>query len=315
MSERPAGSGPVRLRDGRSLDVEIVSSDDPLLPPDRARAIAAFIVDPLEPWFSSAEQEFLALVLRGDGEPSLRHALVVGWLDGRIAGTSWHGTSATHPHIGVVAYVRTDASARGLGVASALTAESLRRFWADGGMVAYLGTTNPAARRIYEGIGFRAWNGVAMRADRPEASVGEIDVWSGPIGTLDGRDAEAGDVGAVTHLLVSPAELPWRIRSFSEDVYLAPPGTPISSCVRPFCSTFVRRMVTAIGSFRVLVDGRGVVAASASGLDLGRGPSIGTGTLEVLAHPDHLGGAAGPHPLHDRRRVAGWSPPAGRVQR
>ena len=274
----------MELRDGRTLDIQVVTSDSPPLPRADARKIVSFIVDPLQPWFSSAEQEFLAYVLRGEGRPSLRDVLVVGRMDGELAGTSWHGTSASNPEIGVVAYVRTDPVLRGLGVGSALVAASHERLCSEGGRIAYLGTTNPAARPIYERIGFRAWTGVAMRADcgGSEVALAPDDA------TLALRDAVPGDVGAWTHLLVGRSTLPWRMRNFSEDVYFAPPGTQISSCVRPFNSTWMRWTTTGVGAFKVLADASGRIAATASVLDLGRGPSLGTGTVEFLVDPGHL---------------------------
>lgn len=274
----------VTLRDGRSLSVEIVSSDDPPLPSEAARAIATFIVDPLEPWFSAAEQAFLAFVLRGEGRPSLRDAFAIGRLDGRIVGASWHGLSALQPSVAVVGYVRTDPDVRGLGIARALTSRSLERAWADGAQVVYLGTNEPGSRRIYESIGFRVWSGVAMRADRP----GQPSPSLRPLAPFAARDAQPGDAGAWTHLLVALDGLPWRIRSFSEDIAFAPPGTTFSSCMRPFCSMISRWRTTGVGSVRVVVDEHGVIAGSASVLDLGRGPSAGTGTLEFLADAAHV---------------------------
>jgi GNAT superfamily N-acetyltransferase len=274
----------VPLRDSRLLEIEVVSSDDPPLASDPAGAIASFIVDPLQPWFSAAEQEFLAFTLRGEARPSLRDAFVVGRLDGRIVGASWHGVSATHPAVAVVGFVRTAPDVRRLGIARALTSRSLARAWADGAEVVYLGTNEPGSRRLYESIGFRVWSGVVMRADRPGRSAPVLM----PSHALTIRAAEPGDVGAWTHLLVALDALPWRIRSWSEDVAFAPPGTIFSSCVRPSCSTFLRWRASGVGSVRVAVDERGLMAAAASVLDLGRGPSGGTGTLEFLAHAAHL---------------------------
>jgi len=286
-------AGAESLRDGSTLSIEHLGPGEGRGTGPAAQELLAFITQPMSPWFSAAEAAGLTQCLSGAAHPALADHLFVGRREGRLAGAVWHGTAADRPMVGVFGYVWTDPAARGLGIARALTRRSVDRFWADGGQASYLGTAEPTARRVYEDHGYRAYHGAVMRALRPglDADDHEAD-WFEPGAPVTVRDATFADVAAYTALVTHPGPAGWRVRDWTERLFVIPPLDPINSCTRPFLSTWVRHVSAASNVFRVAtVPGGGVVAAVAIASPA-TGALAGSGTLEILAHPAHMGAAA-----------------------
>lgn len=289
VSDRTA----VTLRDASSLDVvHLGPGEDRGRGPDQ-QALFAFIAQPMAAWFSAAESAGLAHCLSGDVGPGFRDHLFIGYRDGRLAGVVWHGAAADRPEVAVFGYVWTDPVARGLGIARVLSKRSITTFLADGGQASYLGTTDVAARRVYEDSGYRVYHGAVMRALRPglEAHDWE-DAWFQPGQPASIRDARFDDVAAYTALLTNPEPASWLVRDWTERIVVIPPDEPIASCTRPFLSTWFRHSASTTAVFRVATVASGAVVAAAAVAAPSSGPLAGSGTLEILAHPGHQAAVA-----------------------
>lgn len=134
------------------------------------------IVQPQAPWFSEGERILLDRSISGAAHSELGEVyLFVARLDGSPVGTVWYQVSRDTPEVGALAFVFTDPSVRGMGVAHALMGHCVKHFGTHGGLAMYLGTANPMARRIYESVGFRVYNGVAMRWTEKNAEDASFD--------------------------------------------------------------------------------------------------------------------------------------------
>ena len=279
------------LKTGERLDVTTLGPGEGRGDTAANRELWWFIVQPFDPWTSPGENELVARALRGATDDSLHDVLIVGRIDGEIVGTVWHGTSRNTREVGGYGFVRTDPAHRGKGIAQTLTRLSLERFWADGGLVIYLGTVAPDAAHVYEKHGYRRYNGIAMRALR---SGSDPNTFDGEYFAHDGsaplaRDAGFGDIGGYPALMLSPEPRDWRIRDFTEAIFYDPPEVQSGSCLRPFVSSMLRRETHPANRFKVLVTRRDRLVAAAGLFTATAAPLDGSATLEVLCHPGYSG--------------------------
>ena len=279
------------LKTGERLDVTMLGPGVGRGDIAANRELWWFIVQPFDPWTSPGENELVARALRGATDDSLHDVLIVGRIDGEIVGTVWHGASRNTREVGGYGFVRTDPAHRGKGIAQTLTRLSLERFWADGGLVIYLGTVAPDAAHVYEKHGYRRYNGIAMRALRPGSDPETFDDeyfahdGSAPLA----RDAGWGDIGGYPALMLSPEPRDWRIRDFTEAIFYDPPEVQSGSCLRPFVSSMLRRETHPANRFKVLVTRRDRLVAAAGLFTATAAPLGGSATLEVLCHPAYSG--------------------------
>jgi GNAT superfamily N-acetyltransferase len=282
MTERQTA----RLRDGRILEIEVVAPGEGRGDTPATREILGFVARPFEPWMSAAEEHALAELLSGATAPHLRDWFWLGRLDGRLVATAWSGAGASAPEIGAFGYVLTDPPARGLGIARALTRAAVERFWATGGRALYLGTAEPTAQRVYAESGFRPYNGLVMRAVRPDLDAAAFDAAHfAPDPSARIRDVGPGDLAGFTALLAAPEPRAWTIRHFAEAIFHAPPEVGATGCLRPFHSALARQRSNPANRFRALVTAGGRMLAAASVAGPASGALAGTAALEVLCYP------------------------------
>ncbi len=251
--------------------------------------IYSFLTRPFDPWMVPTEGGFLAEFLAGTHDPSLADTMLVGRIDGKVVGTAWHGTDRDLPEMGGYGFVFTEPEQRGKGIAQRLTELSINGFWAVGGQVSYLGTVNPVAQHIYEKHGYRHYNGLTYRALRPGTDADTFDeTFFGRAGDGEIRDIRLGDIGAYTGLvmLLEPAE--WIVRDFTEAMFYVPPAVQASGCLRPFFNSMTRHAASPANAWKVLVNDRGRLVASANLWAPTHAPVAANATMEFQAAPAYV---------------------------
>ena len=255
--------------------------------------VYSFLTRPFDPWMVPTEGGFLAEFLAGTHDPSLADTMLVGRIDGTVVGTAWHGTDRDLPEMGGYGFVFTEPEQRGKGIAQRLTELSIQGFWKVGGQVSYLGTVNPVAQHIYEKHGYRHYNGLTFRALRPGTDADSFDEqFFGRAGDGAIRDIRLGDIGAYTGLvmLLEPAE--WVVRDYTEAMFYVPPAVQASGCLRPFFNSMTRHTASPANAWKVLVNDRGRLVASANLWAPTHAPVSANATLEFQAAPAYVDRAA-----------------------
>lgn len=248
-----------------------------------------FLTRPFDPWMVPTEGGFLAEFLAGSHDPSLADTMLIGRIDGTIVGTAWHGTDRDLPEMGGYGFVFTDPEQRGKGVAQRLTELAIQGFWAAGGQVSYLGTVNPVAQHIYEKHGYRHYNGLTYRALRPGTDADAFDEsFFGRAGDGEIRDIRMGDLGAYTGLVMLLEPQDWIVRDYTEAMFYAPPEVQASGCLRPFFNSMTRHATSSANAWKVLVNDRGRLVASANLWAPTHAPVRGNAIMEFQAAPAYV---------------------------
>ena len=158
----PDGPAPVihsRLRLSNGAEAAIRCAQPPL-PADEARRFARFVGHFLV-------EEYLNDILLGKFSKEACFTAGMGLLGDQVLATCWSGWGREFPDIAVMGGVATAEAYRGQGLASAVVGAVCERFDSARGRLLCLGTSNPAARRIYERLGFRPVAGqILCRAAR-----------------------------------------------------------------------------------------------------------------------------------------------------
>ena len=281
-----------------------------------------FLTRPFDPWMVPTEGGFLAEFLAGTHDASLADTMLIGRIDGTIVGTAWHGTNRDLPEVGGYGFVFTEPAQRGKGVAQRLTELSIQGFWKVGGQVSYLGTVNPVAQHIYEKHGYRHYNGLTYRALRPGTDADTFDErFFSRAGDGEIRDFRLGDLGAYTGLvmLLDPTE--WIVRDYTEAMFYAPPAVQASGCLRPFFNSMTRHTMSPANAWKVLINDRGRLVASANLWAPIHAPVRASATMEFQAAPAYVDRASAvieaalEHAAeHDLRAVRACGVAAGRLE-
>ena len=267
-----------------------------VLGPGEGRGVTAvqldaynFLTRPFDPWMVPTEGAFLAEFLAGTHDPSLADTMLIGRIDGTIVGTAWHGTDRDLPEMGGYGFVFTDPAQRGKGVAQRLTELAIQGFWSAGGQVSYLGTMNPVAQHVYEKHGFCPYNGLTMRALRPGTQPdGFDDRFFSRAGAGEIRDIRMGDIAAYTGLLMLPEPREWIVRDYTEAILYAPPTVEAGGCLRPFYNSMTRHAISPANAWKVLINDRGRMVASANLWAPIHAPVRANATLDFQAAPAYV---------------------------
>ena len=281
---------PQTLKSGETLTVTVLRPGENRADTPENQDLWWFLVQPFDPRVSPAEAEMLARALRDATDGSLHDYMFVGSLDDTVVGTAWHATNRASREMGVYANVLTDPAHRGKGIAQILTKLSLEQFWADGGQAIYLGTVNPIARHVYEKIGYNIYNGIVMRAVRPDV---DPDTFDTDYFRYDGkgrvRDVTQGDIGAYVALLHAQEPADWVVRDFTEGLFFAPPAVQATGCVGPFDRIWLRHEMNSANQLKALVTKHDRIAAAAALAGPASGALAGTATLEFQCYPTYRG--------------------------
>jgi GNAT superfamily N-acetyltransferase len=243
-------------------------------------ALRCFVIQPEAPWFSEPEQIYLSRSLAGEFAATSDDYSFVIMIDGRPAAHAWYQASRRHPQVAVLGYVFTDPTWRGRGLSGRICSLIGEHFAARGGKCMYLGTANPAARRLYEKHGFIAYHGHAMRRLGPpmeERKFDEAYFQSGP--KLSTRPAEWGDLAGLVVLYTG--KFPWIVRDFTEDLIL-PPGVELKRCVSIGMALLLRGEAPG-NSLHVLETQTGRIVGCAAVV---AGPSAKGLAFEFIVHPN-----------------------------
>ena len=159
---------------------------------------------------------------------------------GALAGTCAITVPKQHPILGGVGEVATRPELRGAGTATWLCRRAVEEFRAAGGQALFLGTTSPAARRIYHRLGWRKLAGADMMAnvssgDSPEAFL--VDYFRAP-GQATVVPATAAVRVPIIPLLHAPHD--WQVLDANAGMYST------RYCVQYSCMGLYRRYLAAV---------------------------------------------------------------------
>ena len=156
-------------------------------------------------------------ILEGRMKKWLFTPYALGELDGELVASMAYYTPADTRDVGLIEFVETREEHRGKGIASALLAELVRRFTAEGGQALLLCTGNPIAGRLYENYGFWYTIGDGMRYLAPGAE----DFSESYLAFSGGariRDATWGDLPR-TSVLYNHPEPAWLVKDYLSEVF------------------------------------------------------------------------------------------------
>lgn len=115
-----------------------------------ARIVAAESLFRAYGWDESQARQSLAAALR---DP--RAEVLVADLAGELGGFAWFVARGAFDRSGYLRLIATSAAARRRGVGRRLVGELEKRHLSRGGIVLLVTASNGAARRFYEGLGYR----------------------------------------------------------------------------------------------------------------------------------------------------------------
>ena len=172
------------------------------------------------------------------------HNRMIGYLErdsGKLAGTCALMTSKRVPRLGGFGEVATRPELRGTGIATRLCGRAVEEFRAAGGEALLLGTTSPAARRIYHCLGWRKLAGADVMAnissrDTPEAFL--VDYFREP-GEITVVPATPAVRVPIIPLLHAPHD--WQVLDANAGMYST------RYCVQYSCMGLYRRYLAALG--------------------------------------------------------------------
>jgi len=203
------------------------------------------------------EEPFLPEILDGRHAADATFRAYRALVRGRLAATVWTGHATALRSVVVMGGVVTAAPYRRRGLARRLCEEAVRQFLAAGGGALYLAAASQEARRLYDGLGFRAIIGQVMVLETPGH-----DRLAGfrPGLSVCPRPANWGDIGRVVPLFLWPHEC------VLADAASGFPSTRVAPPLR--CNGIFwhiwRTSVSAGGWWRVLENEAGTLVASAS---------------------------------------------------
>ena len=183
-----------------------------------------------------------------------------------LAGTCALTVSKRMPRLGGFGEVATRPDLRGSGIATRLCGRAVEEFRAAGGQALFLGTTSPAARRIYHRLGWRKLAGADVMAnigsrDSPEAFL--VDYFREP-GEATVVPATPAVRVPMIPLLHAPHD--WQVLDATAGMYST------RYCVQYSCMGLYRRYLAALGGGKGewfgarTADGRIVGLATVRGL-------------------------------------------------
>ena len=151
-------------------------------------------------------------LLGGQMTPWLFTPYFIGEINGEVVSSMSYYTPTDTRDVGLVEFVQTAEKHRRKGVASALLAQLIKEFRADGGLALYLCTTNPIAGILYESHGFWYHLGDGMRYLSPGAK--DFDTtYLAFCGKARIREATWGDMPRASVLYNHP-EPRWFIKEY-----------------------------------------------------------------------------------------------------
>ncbi|MGO8705130.1 MAG: GNAT family N-acetyltransferase [Candidatus Brocadiia bacterium] len=268
----PDGPAPVihsRLRLSNGAEAAIRCAQPPL-PGDDARRFARFVGHFLV-------EEYLNDILLGKFSKEACFTAGMGLLGDQVLATCWSGWGREFPDIAVMGGVATAEAYRGQGLASAVVGAVCERFDSARGRLLCLGTSNPAARRIYERLGFRPVAGqILCRAARGA----RLDEGFAAGRTVAARPASWSDMASIVplYLLPHPCVL--------ADAGIGLPSARVAEphrCVRIFWDLW--KSVEPAGRWAVLRNDLGWPVASA--LARPAAPPAAGFSVDFLWHTDY----------------------------
>jgi GNAT superfamily N-acetyltransferase len=268
-----------RLRLSNGVEVAIRCAQPPL-PPEEARRIVQFVGCFLV-------EEYLNAILLGEFSEAACFTAGLGLLGDSVVATCWSGWGREFSDIAVMGGVATAEAYRGQGIASAVVGAVCERFDSAGGRLFYLGASNPAARRIYERLGFRRVAGQifcrAARGARPDEGFAAGR-------TVAARPASWRDMASIVPLYLQPHPC------VLSDAGIGLPSARVAEprrCVRIFWDLW--KSIEPAGKWTILRNDLGWPVASAlarpasAGATAGKpfAPSAAGFSVDFLWHPDY----------------------------
>lgn len=264
---------------------QVVHAGHPSWGPAETAALRRFVIQPESPWFSAPEQVHFSRALGGEFAAVSDDYAFFASSDGIPVAHAWYQVSRRDPRVAVLGYVFTDPAWRGKGLSQGICSRLWEHFAARGGEAMYLGTGNPAARRIYEKLGFAPHHGNVMRRLTPSAKDPALEPARGrPASRVAARPADWGDLARLVALCTG--KFPWIVRDHAEG-FVLPPGAEMRRCVSIGVALLLRAEAPG-NSLGVLESEDGRIVGCASIVEA---PAAQPRTLEFIVHPDHAASA------------------------
>ena len=195
-----------------------------------------------------------------------------------LAGTCTRTVSRSLPSLGGFGEVATRPALRQAGIATRLCGRAVEEFRAGGGQALFLGTTSPAARRVYHRLGWRKLAGADVMAnitsrDSPEAFL--VDYFRKP-GEATVVPATPAVRVPIIPLLHAPHD--WQVLDANAGMYST------RYCVQYSCMGLYRRYLAAVAGGK----GDWYCARTADGRVVGLATACGAGAacqVDGFAHP------------------------------
>ena len=195
-----------------------------------------------------------------------------------LAGTCTLTVSKKIPSLGGFGEVATQPALRRSGIATRLCGRAVEEFRAGGGQALFLGTTSPAARRVYHRVGWRKLAGADVMAnissrDTPEAFL--VDYFRKP-GEATVVPATAAVRVPIIPLLHAPHD--WLVLDANAGMYST------RYCVQYSCMGLYRRYLAAVAGGK----GDWYCAGTADGRVVGLATVCGSGAacqVDGFTHP------------------------------
>jgi GNAT superfamily N-acetyltransferase len=150
-------------------------------------------------------------VLGGEERGFNRDWLYMRRADGALAGTAHLTVSVACPRLGGLGEVAVPPAFRGRGIASELCALARDAFAAAGGEALFLATSNPAAFRVYERLGWQPLANANVMTLLPAGGTPAafLDAYFAQPSPVTVSEGTAGDRIAMIPLIVAPHD--WRL--------------------------------------------------------------------------------------------------------
>lgn len=218
---------------------------------------------------------FATVAAKGLLEDVARNDFAWAIVDGEIAACAWTMTPADESRLATLGEVFTRPDRRGRHLAGAVCAALLERFDAAGGRTIYLGTSEPAAARIYAGLGFRPYPRGLMRRDTGH----DFDAaWFRPA-NVRVRPLTWGDVPRIVQLYATPN--PWYSAAWMQGLYSA------SHVTHDRCNSLVKHtwQATRPGAWLGLASDAGALVGSGPMQPRGNEQAVLGADVDVFVHP------------------------------
>lgn len=227
---------------------------------------------------------FVVATLKGIYEQTARNDFVWAEVDGAVVSTAWTITPSDDPRVGSLGEVFTVPQMRGQGLASQVMRAILNVFDKRGGRCMFLGTTNPAAERIYLRYGFEPYPERLMRRLTTNDSTFD-DLWFAGSEAVTTREMVWGDLPRVVALYGHPND--WVSICYPQGLFSST-YVRHGRCNSFFKYTWQATRATEAGVWTGLFNATGALVGACPVYPRGNETHVIGGELDLFVHPSFV---------------------------